>query len=66
MNEIWLVIKDNNIKNNSTYSAYNFSNKRQEDEFNKSGKLPQSIPSIHNDKAVTFIVKNFKGRVKAK
>lgn len=56
-NDIWRVIKDNEMKTNSDYSAYNFRNKRQEDEYQKSGNVPSATPSIYNQKAVDFIVK---------
>jgi len=55
-NMIWACIKDNDLKNNRDYSAYNFRNKKQEDEFLESGILPSSIPSIYKKAAVDFIV----------
>jgi len=54
--DIWLVIKDNEMKTNSDYSAYNFRNKKQEDEYQKSGNFPLATPSIYNQKAVDFII----------
>ncbi|MEQ1546803.1 ATP-binding protein [Methyloglobulus sp.] len=59
-NIIWAVIKENDIKNNPDYSVYNFRNKKQEDEFLKSGKIPSGTPSIYNTKAVDYIVKIIK------
>lgn len=59
-NIIWAVIKENDIKNNPDYSVYNFRNKKQEDEFFKSGKIPSGTPSIYNTKAVDYIVKIIK------
>lgn len=56
-NEIWTVIADNDVKNNPDYSAYNFRNKKQEDDYRKTGAVPSVTPSIYNEKAVTFIVK---------
>lgn len=56
-NQVWEVIRLNDIKNNSDYSAYNFRNKRQEDEYKESGKIPTATPSIYNQKAVEFIWK---------
>ncbi|CDZ76709.1 Divergent AAA domain protein [Legionella massiliensis] len=56
-NQIWEIIKENNIKSNSDYSAYNFRNKRQEDEYIKSQIVHKNIPSIYNLKAVDFILK---------
>lgn len=59
-NEIWAVIADNDIKNNPDYSAYNFRNKKQEDDYRKTGTVPSVTPSIYNEKAATFIVKVLK------
>ena len=55
--EVWRVIAETNLKNNSDYSAYNFRNKKQEDDFNATGVLPKAIPSIYNSKAAAFIAK---------
>ncbi|WP_355662501.1 ATP-binding protein [Halomonas salifodinae] len=56
-NDIWRCIKDNDVKNNLDYSAYNFRNKKQEDEYRKTGKVPSVTPSIYNKTAVEFLVK---------
>ncbi len=55
-NKIWQVAKDNDLKNNPDYAAYNFRNKKQEDEFKVSGYLPTATPSIYNQRAVEFII----------
>lgn len=55
-NRIWNVIRENGIKENSDYSAYNFRNKKQEDEYREAGKLPATTPSIYKDATVDFIV----------
>lgn len=55
-NKIWEAIRDNGLKNNSDYAAYNFRNKKQEDEYKATGKLPTATPSIYNQKAVDFLV----------
>jgi hypothetical protein len=55
-NEVWDVIAENDLKNNTDYSAYNFRNKKQEDEFAKTGLVPSGAPSIYNYKAVDFII----------
>ena len=60
-NEIWAVIADNDIKNNTDYSAYNFRNKKQEDDYRKTGIVPSVTPSIYNEKAAAFIVKVLQG-----
>lgn len=62
-NDIWQAIKDNNLKSNPNYSAYNFRNKKQEDHYKDTGLLPSSVPSIYNEKAVEFLVKIFKNSV---
>jgi len=58
-NIVWEIISDNDIKNNFDYSAYNFRNKKQQDEYVSTGKAP-SAPSIYNESAVEFIVNIFK------
>ena len=63
-NQVWKAIQDNDVKNNPDYSAYNFRNKKQEDEFKKSGKLPSATPSLYNRKAVDFLVSVLRGVVK--
>jgi len=55
-NKVWKIIKENGIKTNPDYSAYNFRNKKQEDEYKKSGTVPSVTPNIFNYKAVDFIV----------
>ena len=59
-NEIWDAIRENGLKNNPEYSVYNFRNKKQEDEYKASGKLPKAIPSIYNRQAVDFLVQVLK------
>lgn len=54
------VIKDEKMKQNVKYSAYNFRNKKQTDEYGKTGKLPSVPTSIYNLEAVNFIVKKLK------
>jgi len=55
--QIWDAIRENDLKNNSDYAAYNFRNKSQEDDYKTSGKIPKATPSIYNRRAVDFIVK---------
>ncbi len=57
---VWAVIRDNEMKDNPDYSAYNFRNKKQEDEYRKTGVFPSATPSIYNHKAIDFIVKILK------
>ncbi len=56
-NAVWQVVKDNSLKSNPDYSAYNFRNKRQEDSYFENGHVPTSIPSIYKHQAIDFIVK---------
>lgn len=62
-NSIWDTIRDNKLRNNKDYSAYVFRNKKQEDEYNLTGKLPKAIPTIYNYKAVDFIVKVLRNQI---
>ena len=55
-NKVWETIKNNNMKNNREYSVYNFRNKKQEDLYKETGKLPGGTPSIYSHEAVDFIV----------
>ena len=55
-NDVWQAIKENGMKDNRAYSAYNFRNKTQEDDYNRSGVMPSGTPSIYNAKAVDFLV----------
>jgi hypothetical protein len=55
-NQVWEVIAENDLKNNTDYSAYNFRNKKQEDEFARTGLVPSGAPSIYNYDAVDFII----------
>jgi len=63
-NDVWRVIKENDLKNITAYSAYNFRNKKQEDEYKKTREIPSGTPSIYNFKAVDFIIKVLKLELK--
>ena len=56
-NMINTVIKENNLKSNQNYSAYNFRFKHHEKEYIDTGIVPNSAPSIYNQDAIEFIVK---------
>jgi hypothetical protein len=62
-NDVWTVIKENGLKENTDYSAYNFRNKKQEDQFKKTGVIPPVTPSIYNSKAIEFIVNILEGKI---
>jgi len=55
--QVWAVIAENDMKANRDYSAYNFRNRTQEEQFEKAGVLAGGTPSIYNYAAVDFIVK---------
>ncbi|MFC1552319.1 hypothetical protein ACFL6P_07100 [Candidatus Latescibacterota bacterium] len=55
-NTIWNIIKSNDLKSNPDYSAYNFRNKKHEDNYKGNGVVPSVTPSIFNYKAVDFII----------
>lgn len=61
-NTIQKIIKENDLKNDKRYSAFNFMNKDQQENYEKSGVLPSTAPSIFNDAAVEFILKVFSQR----
>jgi hypothetical protein len=55
-NDIWRAIRENGLKNNLDYSAYNFRSKKHEDNFLETGTVFQGTPSIYNQDAVDFLV----------
>ncbi len=57
---IYRVIRENDLKNNLDYSAYNFRSKKHEDNFKETGKLPSGTPSIYKQIAVDYIVQLIK------
>lgn len=58
--KIYDAIKDNKIKDDIEYSAYNFRSKKHEDEFTKTGKLPTGTPSIYKTKTVDLLLQILK------
>lgn len=56
MNEIWEIVKENDIKNNSDYAAYNFRSKKHDDKFRETGIVNSGTPTIYNQNAVDYIV----------
>ena len=61
-NAVWNIIRDNGLKDNPDYSAYNFRNKKQEDKYKQTGEVPSVTPSIYNQNAVDFIINVLKGQ----
>lgn len=51
------VIRDNWLKWDITYSAYNFRNKDHEDNYKTKGDIQKWTASIYNNNAVEFIIK---------
>ncbi len=51
------VIKDENLKQNKKYSAYNFCNNKHAEKYKKTKVLPSGTPSLYNDAAVHYIIK---------
>ncbi len=60
VSQIQRIIRENDIKLDTAYSDYNFRNKDQEDEYKTSGRVPKSVASLYNQKAMDFIVKIIK------
>lgn len=56
-NTVWRAITENRLKGNSVYSAYNFRNRKQQEAFEKSGKISSATPVLYNSAAVDFLVK---------
>ena len=53
--DVWRIIRENDLKSNFDYSAYNFRNKQQEDIYKENGTVPPVCPSIYNKNAIEFI-----------
>tara|TARA_R110002126_G_scaffold236965_1_gene380532 strand:+ start:4055 stop:5086 length:1032 start_codon:yes stop_codon:yes gene_type:complete len=53
--DVWRIIRENDLKSNFDYSAYNFRNKQQEDTYKENGIVPSVCPSIYNKNAIEFI-----------
>lgn len=61
--EIYNVIKNNKLKDDLEYSAYNFRSKLHEDDFLKTGKLPTGTPSIYKIKTIDLIHQILKNEI---
>lgn len=59
-NSVWKIISEIDLKNNKDYAAYNFRNKKQEDQYNETGEVPSVTPSIFKKTAVDYIINIFK------
>ena len=49
------IIRETRLKSNVEFSAYNFRNQRQSEEYRKSGRIPGGTPSIYNQAAVEYV-----------
>lgn len=52
------IIREYKIKTNPAMSFYNFRTKAQQKDYEKTGTLSSSIPSIYNDNAIRFIIEH--------
>ena len=55
-NEVWRIIKENNMKNDFDYSAYNFRSKAHQDTFKETGEIPSGTTSIFKPVTIEFII----------
>lgn len=60
--DIYKAIRDNKIKDDLEYSAYNFRSKKHEDDFKLNGKLPTSTPSIYREKCIDYLTQIIKNK----
>jgi len=60
INTINQIIKDNDLKNDTRYSAYNFRTREKETNYLKTGELPSDITSIYNKNSIGFIAERLK------
>ncbi len=49
------IIRNNKLKGNEKYSAYNFRSQRQEREYQRTGKISPSVPVLYNNDAYELI-----------
>ncbi len=59
--DVYRIIKEHKIKENSKLSSYNFRTKAQRENYEKTGALPSAPTSIYNDDAVRYIIENLVG-----
>lgn len=57
------IIKNEGIKSNRTYSAYNFRTNEHREKFEETGSIPSGTPSIYNQNAVDFVIEKAKAEV---
>jgi hypothetical protein len=62
--EIYDALKENKIRGNPTYSAYNFRTKKHEDIYLNTGAIPGNTPCLFNFNAIEFLLKVLKSKRK--
>ncbi len=60
INDVWRIIKENNLKSNTDYSIYNFRNKSQEEEYEQNGTVHRGVPSIYKESTVNYVINIYK------
>lgn len=63
-NDIWRIINQNGIKSNPDYSIFNFRNKKQEEQYDMDGVIPNGVPSIYKESTVDLIITIYKNEQK--
>lgn len=59
-NDIYEIISTNKIKDNKEYSAHIFRNRKQEEDYERTGNLPKGITSIYKSAVIDLIVQIYK------
>lgn len=54
------IISNNELKQDTKYSAYNFRTKQHEEKYKESSEIPNGTPSLYNENAVQLIIKELK------
>jgi len=54
--DVWRIIKENDIKTNLDYSIYNFRNKKQEEDYEQTGRVPAGTPSIYKISTIDYVI----------
>ncbi|HBH24913.1 MAG TPA: hypothetical protein DDY13_16020 [Cytophagales bacterium] len=60
--QVWDAIKENDVKKDTNYSAFNFRNKKQKDEYLETGQVPKGVPSIYKTGTVDYLATLIKNK----
>lgn len=60
--QIYDVLKQNQVRGNPIYSAYNFRTKKHEDAYLNTGKLPSGTPCLFNSHCLDFVLNILKSK----